>query len=71
MKIWLVKFIVKIWQGASNQHMQVSKGKSRHACMRCTPSISEYKSFWRLQQVTTYEAEYVYIHPYVVVHLKC
>ena len=40
--------------------MQVSKGKSRHACMRCTPSVSKYKSFYRLQQVTTYEAEYVY-----------
>ena len=43
MKIWLDKFIVKIWQGALNQHMQVSKGESRHACMHCNYCIGKHK----------------------------
>ena len=43
MNIWLVKFIGKIWQGALNQHMQVSKGESRHACMRCNYCIVKRK----------------------------
>ena len=41
MNIWSVKFIVKIWQGALNQHMQVSKGESRHACMHWQMQIIE------------------------------
>ena len=70
MKIWLVKFIVKIWRGASNQHMQVSKGKSRHACMRCTPSVSII-SLFRDCNKWLHTKQNMSTPTYEVAHLKC
>ena len=69
MNIWLVKFIVKIWQGASNQHMQVSKGKSRHACVVLPPFPNI--SLFRDCNKWLHTKHNMSTPTYEVAHLKC
>ena len=69
MKIWLVKFIVKIWQGASNQHMQVSKGKSQHACVVLPPFPNI--SLFRDCNKWLHTKQNMSTPTYEVAHLKC